>query len=66
MSFLEQPPGLYFLTDAKCLQHVVWKDKKAFTADMKPIYYAPNKQFAQTVLADFADRWESKYPYATR
>lgn len=47
-------------------RYVVWKDKKAFTADMKPIYDAPNKQAAQAALADFADRWESKYPYAIR
>jgi transposase-like protein len=47
-------------------KYVVWKDKKAFTADMKPIYDAPNKQAAQAALADFADRWESKYPYAVR
>ncbi|GAA0884978.1 hypothetical protein GCM10009120_35770 [Sphingobacterium siyangense subsp. cladoniae] len=33
---------------------------------MKPIYEAPNKQAAQAALADFADRWESKYPYAIR
>ncbi|MGE8377258.1 MAG: transposase [Sphingobacterium sp.] len=33
---------------------------------MKPIYDAPNKQAAQAALADFADRWESKYPYAVR
>jgi len=42
------------------------KDKKAFTADIKPIYDAPNKQAAQAALADFAGRWESKYPYAVR
>jgi len=47
-------------------RYVVWKDKKAFTADMKPIYDAHNKQAAQAALADFADRWESKYPYAVR
>ncbi len=47
-------------------RYVVWKDKKAFTADMKPIYDAPNKQAAQAALTDFADRWESKYPYAVR
>ncbi|WP_404478531.1 IS256 family transposase [Sphingobacterium sp. ML3W] len=47
-------------------RYVVWKDKKAFTADMKPIYDTPNKQAAQAALADFADRWESKYPYAVR
>lgn len=47
-------------------RYVLWKDKKAFTADMQPIYDAPNKQAAQATLADFADRWESKYPYAVR
>ena len=47
-------------------RYVVWKDKMTFTADMKPIYDAPNKQAAQAALADFADRWESKYPYAIR
>lgn len=31
-------------------RYVVWKDKKAFTADMMPIYDAPNKQAAQAAL----------------
>ncbi|XSG10216.1 IS256 family transposase [Sphingobacterium sp. WOUb80] len=47
-------------------RYVVWKDKKAFTADMKPIYDAPNKQAAEAALTDFANKWESKYPYAIR
>lgn len=47
-------------------RYVVWKDKKAFTADMKPIYDAPNKQAAQAALDSFADKWESKYPYAIK
>jgi len=47
-------------------RYAVWKDKKAFTADMKPIYDVANKQAAQAALAYFADKWESKYPYAAR
>ncbi|MCA5006851.1 IS256 family transposase [Sphingobacterium bovistauri] len=47
-------------------RYVVWKDKKAFTTDMKPVYDAPNKQAAQAALESFADKWESKYPYAIK
>lgn len=47
-------------------RYVVWKDKKAFTADMKPVYDAPNKHAAQAALESFADKWESKYPYAIK
>lgn len=47
-------------------RYVVWKDKKAFTVDMKPVYDAPNKQAAQAALESFADKWESKYPYAIK
>ena len=31
-------------------RYVVWKDKKAFTADMKAIYDAPNRQAAELTL----------------
>lgn len=37
-------------------RYVVWKDKKAFTADMTPIYDAPNKQAAEAALTDFANK----------
>jgi len=47
-------------------RYVVWKDKKAFTQDMKHIYDAPNKQAAEAALNDFANTWESKYSYAIR
>lgn len=47
-------------------RYVVWKDKKAFTADMKHIYNAPNQQAAMATLEDFATQWESKYSYAIR
>ena len=47
-------------------RYVVWKDKKAFTSDMRSIYNAPNKQAAEAALDDFAAKWESKYSYAIR
>ena len=45
-------------------RYVVWKDKKAFTADMKLIYNAPNKEMAEEQLSRFAQQWNDKYPYA--
>lgn len=47
-------------------KYVSWKDRKEFTADMKNIYTAPNKQAAQQALNDFANKWESKYGYAIK
>ena len=47
-------------------KYVVWKDRKAFTKDMKEIYNAPTKQAAEQALNDFANQWESKYSYAIK
>ena len=47
-------------------KYVVWKDRKAFARDMKPIYQAPNREAAQAALKDFADKWNDKYPYAIK
>jgi transposase-like protein len=47
-------------------RYVVWKDKKAFTADMKHIYNAPNQEAAKVALEDFAQKWEGKYSYAIK
>ncbi|MCG2780995.1 MAG: IS256 family transposase [Weeksellaceae bacterium] len=47
-------------------KYVVWKDRRAFTADMKHIYTAPNKQAAEAALQDFAEKWESKYSCAIK
>lgn len=47
-------------------RYVVWKDKKAFTKDMKNIYNAPTRQAAEAALNDFANTWESKYSYAIK
>ena len=47
-------------------RYVVWKDKKAFTRDMKHIYNAPTKEAAKAALDDFASIWEDKYSYAIK
>ena len=47
-------------------KYVVYKDKKEFTADMKNIYNAPNKEVAATELDNLERRWGEKYPYAIR
>ncbi len=47
-------------------RYVVRKDKKAFTADMKHIYNAPNQEAAEAALDDFAQKWEDKYSYAIK
>ena len=41
---------------------VSYKDRKAFCADMKPIYTAPTIEAAKLALEKFAEKWESKYP----
>ena len=47
-------------------KYVVWKDKKAFSADMKHIYNAPTEEAAKAALNDLASKWESKYSYAIK
>ena len=47
-------------------RYVVWKDKRAFTRDMKQIYNAPTKQAARAALKDFGNKWNSKYSYAVK
>jgi transposase-like protein len=45
-------------------KYVVWKDKKAFSADMKHIYTAPNEEAAKAAFQDFKSNWNHKYSYA--
>jgi putative transposase len=45
---------------------VVWKDRKAFTADMKEIYTAPNREAAQVALNQLESQWGNKYGYAIK
>ena len=47
-------------------KYVVWKDKKAFTKDMKEIYTSPTKEAAKLALDDFAKKWNDKYSYAIK
>nr|WP_246164106.1 transposase [Xanthovirga aplysinae] len=47
-------------------KYVVWKDRKAFSADMKNIYNAPNQQVALQELENFAQNWQEKYSYAVK
>lgn len=45
-------------------KYVGWKERKAFTADMRDIYTAPNKEAAKVALDAFDQKWGGKYSYA--
>jgi transposase-like protein len=45
---------------------VVWKDRKAFTGDMRGIYTAPNRDAAQLALDQLEGKWGQKYGYAIK
>ena len=45
---------------------VVWKDRKAFTTDMKRIYTAPNRDAAKLALDQLEASWGQKYSYAIK
>ena len=47
-------------------RYVVWKDRKAFTADMKEIYTAPNREAAALALNQLEAIWSQKYGYAIK
>jgi putative transposase len=47
-------------------RYVVWKDKKAFTQDLKTIYNAPSREIAAENLDRFEQIWGNKYPYAIK
>lgn len=44
------------------LAFVSWKDRKQIMPDLKAIYRAENAEAALDRLAEFEDRWGSKYP----
>src|SRR5690242_20589335 len=48
------------------LTYVAWKDRKAFTADLRAIYQAPTREAAETRLLELAERWGDTYPMAVR
>ena len=49
-----------------CTRYVNYKDRKAFCADMKPIYQVVNEENALENLLKFEEKWGKKYPYAVK
>lgn len=47
-------------------RYVVWKDKKQFAADLKPVYTAASRDLAWTALESLENIWGKKYPHAIR
>lgn len=47
-------------------RYVSYKDKKAFTADLKPIYKAATEELGLAALDDLSDRWSGKYPLSVK
>lgn len=45
-------------------KYIGWKERKAFTADMRDIYTAPNKKAAEVALDALDQKWGGKYSYA--
>src|SRR5262249_57633893 len=50
----------------KSVTYVAWKDRKAFTADLKTIYQAPTREAAEMKLLEVAEKWSATYPMAVR
>lgn len=45
-------------------KYVVWTDRKNFTADLKEVYNAPNKEASVEAFKIFKGKWNKKYPHA--
>jgi len=45
-------------------KYVVWKDRKAFCADLKEVYGAPTREAAEQALENFDVQWRPKYKHA--
>ena len=48
------------------LKYVSWKDRKAFTSDLKTIYQAPTREAAEANLVKLTETWGGKYAVAVR
>jgi putative transposase len=48
------------------LKYVVWKDRKAFVADLKTVYQAATREEAQSNLSKIEQTWSGKYGAAVR
>ncbi len=47
-------------------KYVTWKDRRDFSADMKAIYTAPNRDAALSALDFMDNKWNQKYAYAIK
>jgi len=48
------------------LKYVIWKDRKAFTADLKKVYKATTREEAESNLLLLEEKWQDKYAAAIR
>lgn len=48
------------------MKYVSWKDYRAVTADLKPIYQATTEEQAILALEQFSERWDEKYPQISK
>jgi putative transposase len=48
------------------LKYVVWKDRKAFAADLRAIYQAPTREAGEMALLKLAEKWGDQYAMAVR
>lgn len=48
------------------LQYVVWKDRKAFVADLKQIYQASTREAAESNLLQLGETWGKQYAIAVK
>ncbi len=48
------------------LKYVADKDRKAFAADLKTIYHAPNEEQGRRKMLEVAEKWNPKYPSAMK
>jgi transposase-like protein len=48
------------------LKYVVWKDRKAFTADLKTVYQAATREEAEANLLKLEETWGGKYGAAIK
>jgi putative transposase len=47
-------------------KYVTWKDRKEFSADMRDIYTAANREAAKAALDYLESKWNTKYAYAIK
>jgi len=48
------------------LKYVIWKDRKAFTADLKTVYKSTTREEAESNLLLLEEKWQDKYAAAIR